>query len=53
MKKGLPIILILLGIAELAVALMDIKLPVVIALVLGVLFIGLDVKTLLDIDKKK
>lgn len=53
MKKVLPIILILLGIAELILAVMDIKLPIVIAVILGVLFITLGVKTLLDNKKKQ
>ncbi|MCI8360221.1 MAG: hypothetical protein HFE86_02660 [Clostridiales bacterium] len=46
-------LLILFGIAELILAFLDIKMPVIIAIVLGVLFIALGVKTLLDIAKKK
>lgn len=49
MKEALPVVLILLGIAELITALADIKMPVVIAAVLGCVFIRLGVKTLLDI----
>ena len=46
MKKILPIMLILLGIAE---AFLNIKVPIIIAMVLGVLLIAFGVKTLLDI----
>lgn len=48
MKRVLPIILIILGIVEIAIALMDIKMPIIIAVVLGIIFIGLGVKTLID-----
>ncbi len=51
MRKLLPIILIILGIAEIIIALADIKMPVLIAIVLGVMFIGLGVKALLDARK--
>lgn len=53
MGKILPIILILLGIAELIVVFLEIKTPIIIAVVLGVLYIALGVKMLLDIAKKK
>ena len=49
MKKILPIMLILLGIAEFIVAFLNIKVPITIAMVLGVLLIAFGVKTLLDI----
>lgn len=52
MKKMLPFILILLGIAEIVIAVADIEMPPVITVVLGVLFIVLGVKTLLDAVKK-
>lgn len=53
MKKILPIVLILLGIAELIIAFADIRLPLIIAVILGGLFIGLGIKALLDINKTK
>ncbi len=53
MKKVLPVILILLGIAEIVIALMDIKMPIIIALVLGVIFIATGIKVLLDAAKAK
>lgn len=53
MKKVLPVLLILLGIAEIILALMDIKMPILIAIVLGVMFIALGVQSLLDASKKK
>ncbi len=52
MRKILPIILILLGIAEIILAVMDIEMPILIAIVLGVMFVALGVKTLLDACKK-
>lgn len=53
MKKVLPIILILLGIAEIIIAVMDIKMPIMVAVVLGIVFIALGIKTLFDIRKRK
>lgn len=53
MKGILPIILILIGLTEIIVSVMDIKMPVIISMVLGVIFIALGVKTLIDISKKK
>lgn len=53
MKRILPVILILLGIAEIIIAVMDIEMPIIITIVLGVIFIALGVKTLLDAVKKK
>ena len=53
MKRILPVILILTGIAEIIISVMDIRMPVMIAIVLGILLIALGVKILLDINKKK
>ncbi len=53
MKKILPILLILSGVAEIILAFMDFKMPIIIAIALGMLFIALGVKTLLDAVKKK
>lgn len=53
MRKILPIILILLGIAEIVLAVMDVKPPIIVAVALGGIFIALGVKTLLDAGKKK
>ena len=51
MKRILPIILIIIGIMEMVIALMDIKMPIIIAIVLGIIFISLGVKTLIDAKK--
>lgn len=51
MKKLAPILLIVLGIAEIIIAFTGVKLPLPIALILGILFIGLGAKTLLDTKK--
>ncbi len=53
LKKIVPIILILLGIAEIVLAVMDVKPPIIVAVVLGGIFIALGVKTLLDAGKKR
>lgn len=53
MKKVLPIILILLGIVEIIIAVMDIQMPILAAIVIGIVFIALGVKTLVDVCKKK
>lgn len=53
MKRILPVILILLGVAEIIIAVMDIEMPIIITIVLGVIFIALGVKTLLDAAKKQ
>lgn len=53
MGRILPIILILLGITELIVVFLNIKMPVIITMALGVLFIASGVKMLLDIAGKK
>ena len=53
MRKVLPVILILLGIVEIIIAVMNIKMPIIVAILLGVMFIALGVKTLLDASKKK
>lgn len=51
MKKIAPILLIILGIAEIIIAFTGVKLPLPIAIILGIIFIGLGVKTLLDAKK--
>ena len=51
MKKLAPILLIILGIAEIIIAFTGMKLPLPIALILGILFIGLGAKALLDAKK--
>lgn len=53
MRKILPITLIFLGIIEVIMGVLDIKMAIPIAMALGVLFIAFGVKTLLDIAKKK
>lgn len=53
MKRILPVILILTGIAEIIISVMGIRIPVLIAIVLGILLIALGVETLLGIGKKK
>lgn len=50
MKKILPIILILLGIVEIIIAVTNIK--IIAAIALGIIFIALGAKTLLDAGKK-
>ena len=50
-KRIAPYLLIILGIAEIILAFTGVKLPLPIALILGILFIGLGAKTLLD-EKK-
>jgi len=52
MKKIVPILMILLGILEVILGLLDIKMPVMIALVLGVLFLGWGIKILRETTKK-
>ena len=51
MKKIAPILLIILGIAEIIIAFTGVKLPLPIAIILGIIFIGLGVKALLDAKK--
>ncbi len=53
MKKILPFILMLLGVVEIVTAVMGVKMPWPVAIVLGAIFIALGVKTLLDAGKKK
>ena len=43
--------MIALGIVEIIIALMDIKMPIIIAIVLGIIFIGLGVNALIDAKK--
>lgn len=52
MKRFLPFLLILLGIAEIVLAFAGIQPPLLIAILLGVLLVGLGVKTLLDTRRK-
>lgn len=52
MKKILPVLLVLLGVAEIILAVMDIRMPVMIALALGVIFIVLGFRALVNQDKK-
>ena len=51
MKKIAPILLIILGIAEIIIAFTDVKLPLPSAIILGVIFIGMGVMYLLDAKK--
>ena len=53
MKKVLPILFIILGIAEIFIGLMDIKMPIIIAMILGALFIGFGIKILLEAHNTK
>ena len=53
MKAGLPVLLILLGTAEIICAFMNLKFPLPIALILGAIFIGLGVKALIDAKTAK
>ena len=53
MKRMLSIILISVGIVEIIIAVIDVKMPILIAIALGIVFIVLGVKTLLDVSKKK
>ena len=52
-KLILPVVLIILGIAEIILAITGFRIPLPIAIILGVLFIGLGAKTLLDAKKMK
>ena len=51
MKKLAPILLMVLGIVEIIIAFTGMKLPLPIALALGILFIGTGAKQLLDMKK--
>lgn len=53
MNKVLSILLILLGIAEIIIAVMDVKMPILVAVFMGIVFVALGVKTLVDIGKKE
>lgn len=53
MKIILPIILILIGAAEIIAAVLDINKPIMIAAALGIIFIVLGVKTLFNASEKK
>ena len=53
MKKLAPLLLIVFGIAELIIAFMGVKLPLPIAIILGIIFIASGVKILLDAQKEK
>jgi len=52
MNRFLGILLILMGIAELAIAFAGAKPPLPVSLILGALFIGMGIKTLLDARRK-
>ena len=51
MKKIAPILLIILGIAEIIIAFTGVKLPLPSAIILGIIFIGMGVMYLLDAKK--
>ena len=53
MKKLVPILLVLLGFTEIIIAFTGVKLPLPIAIILGILFIGMGSKALLDARKTK
>ncbi len=53
MKKVLPVLLMLLGVVEIVIGVTDVKPPIPVTLFLGVLFIGVGVKTLMDARKTK
>lgn len=53
MKNWLPVILIIMGVAEIVFAIMDIKIPTIIILVIGIIFIAFGIKILLDYRKRK
>lgn len=53
MKITLPIILVLIGAVEIIAAVMDPNMPIMIGIVLGIIFIGLGVKVLLDAGKRR
>lgn len=53
MKRIQPVILILIGLTEIIMGVMNIKMPIMIAVVLGIMFIASGIQTLLDTTKKK
>ena len=53
MKRILPILLIVIGITEMILAWMNVKMPVMVAMALGMMFLALGVKTLFEAGKKK
>lgn len=53
MKITLSIILVLIGAVEIIAAVMDPNMPIMIGIVLGIIFIGLGVKALLDAGKRR
>lgn len=53
MKKILYVILILLGIVEIVIAFIGVKMPLPIAILLGVVFITFGVKALPNASRKK
>lgn len=53
MRKILPVVLVLLGVTEIILAIRDIKMPIMIAAILGVVFIALGIKTLIANLKRK
>jgi len=48
----LSVLLIILGIAEIVIAIMDFKMPLPVNIVLSVMFIALGIKTIYDVKKK-
>ncbi len=52
MNRFLAALLVLLGIFELVIAFAGVKPPVPVSVVLGLLFIGMGVKTLVEMRKK-
>ena len=53
MKKVLPVLLMLIGIAEIVLGVMDVKPPIPVTLFPGVLFIGVGIKALMDARQTK
>lgn len=52
MNRLLAILLILMGIGEMIIAFAGVKPPLPVSIILGGLFIGMGVKTLLEVRKK-
>lgn len=53
MKKIIPVILILLGIAEIVIAALDIKVPAIAIIAIGCIYIAIGVNILIYFIKKK
>lgn len=52
MNRLLAVLLVLMGIGELIIAFAGVKPPIPVSIILGVLFIGMGIKNLLDAMKK-